>query len=567
MNPATNGQLALRDLRIQRRKNRIQDLEWFDALYRVYLAAFVGGGVIMFLSGLVGDAPLDADQFASVTTHTPHVVGLVTAVVVFAGLRSGARGGPIAIEEAEVRHVLMAPIERGHALRRPALQRLRTAAFAGAIVGATANQLLQRRLPEVDAPFVAFVTTGAIAGAAIGALFVVTALVAHGLGMGQSLATALGTALVAAQAGVTFTNASLPGPFDFVGSVSMWWHRVHLWDAIGIAIIVVLVGIAFTRVGSFSLEALARRSALVTQMKFAVTLQDLRTVVLLRRQLSQEHMRPQPWLNLPRRLRGNVVVARGVRSIVRFPARRILRMAMLSGVAGAAMVIAWEGTTPTIVAAGLLVFVVGLDVVEPLSQEIDQPDRTDSFPRERGWLLIRHLIVPSVAMVPFTVVGVAVAVAMRPEASTLAMGALLGLSLAAGGVGGAALNAVNGAPDPAGSATSGLALPPEMSGMGTVLRGVFPPVVTIIATLPLLAVRESASTGTEVANGLRAIGAVAILLTLVAGWIHRRDAIKAWFRTAASEAQAAKTTNSTTANSTNTTSTTTTSSNPEGNTP
>jgi hypothetical protein len=119
-------------------------------------------------------------------------------------------------------------------------------------------------------------------------------------------------------------------------------------------------------------------------------------------------------------------------------------------------------------------------------------------------------------------------------------GLLLGLSAAAGAVAGAALNSVSGAPDPAGSATAGLALPPEMSGMGTVLRGALPPAITVVACLPLLAVRESVANGNELANALRAIGAVALMVTLVGGWIRQRDAIRSWYRDASQQAQAAK---------------------------
>ena len=170
------GIQALRDMRTSRRKNRLQDLEWFDALYRVYLAAFIGGGVIMFLSGLVGDAALTDTEFADMTSSLPHVVGLVAALVVFLGARSGAHGGPIAIEEAEVRHVLMAPIERSRALRHPAMQRLRTFVFVGAIVGGVANQLLARRIEDAPSSMMSFVVYGAIAGGLIGALFIITAL-------------------------------------------------------------------------------------------------------------------------------------------------------------------------------------------------------------------------------------------------------------------------------------------------------------------------------------------------------------------------------------------------------
>lgn len=531
---------ALRDMRTSRRKNRIQDLEWFDALYRVYLAAFVGGGLIMFLSGLVGDDPLVGQEIIDVATHTPHVVGLATAIIVFLGLRSGAHGGPIAVEEAEVRHVLMAPITRKKALRNPALQRMRSFVFVGAISGAVANQLLERRLIDASASIFMFIVFGAITGGIIGALFVISALLAHSFGVNQTIATAIGSVLIATQATVTFAAVKLPGPFDFVGSTSMWWLRIHYWDLIGLAVVVILGVISIARVGSLSLEALARRSALVSQMKFAVTLQDLRTVVLLRRQLSQEHMRVKPWVRLPRTMGGDVVVVRGLRSLMRFPLRRLVRMASLSGVAGYGFVVAWNGTTPAVVGVGLLLFVIGLDVVEPLSQEIDQPDRTDSFPRERGLLLTKHLIVPAITAVPFVFVGVGVATIARPQLSTVVFGMLIGLTAGAGAVAGAAINSVAGAPDPGGSATSGLALPPEMSGMTTVLRGALPPTITIIACLPLLAVRESVNSGNELLNALRAIGGVVLVITLVGGWIRQRDVIRSWYRNASQQTIDAK---------------------------
>jgi hypothetical protein len=128
---------------------------------------------------------------------------------------------------------------------------------------------------------------------------------------------------------------------------------VNAIDALGVLAVVILTAVSLLVVGRFSLEALARRSALVSQMKFAVTLQDVRTVVLLRRQLSQEHMRVKPWVKVPRILRRDVVVGRGFRSMMHFPIRRIIRMKLLAIAAAGAMVLAWRGTTPMVVPAGL----------------------------------------------------------------------------------------------------------------------------------------------------------------------------------------------------------------------
>ena len=518
-------------MRTVRRRHRVAELEWFESLYRVYLAAFVGGGSVLFLSGLVGDRPIEGDALADLTRHLPHVVGLLTALVVFLGLRSGANGGPIAVEEPEVRHVLLSPVPHSAVLRHPAIQRMRTFAFAGALAGAAANQLLQRRIPTAEANLVVFAMWGALAGAVIGSLFVVSALVAHGTGAPRWSMTALGAALIAWQTWVTVSDVRVAGPFDFVGSLSMWWLRVSWRDLIGFAAVVVLIGVAIKLAGDLSLEALARRSSLVSQLKFAVTLQDIRTVMLLRRQLSQEHMRARPWVKVPRTMRRDPVVGRGFRSFAHFPARRLVRMLLLCLAASVAMVWAWRGTTPGVVVAGLLLFVMGLDAVEPLSQEVDQPDRTDALPVDRGLLMTRHLIVPALTMVPFVPVAVLVAFVMEPGGSTLAYAALFAVPALLGGLAGAAINTVAGAPDPVGGAMQGLAMPPEMSGLTTLLRGAWPPAVSVIACLPVLGLRAGLENGRDaLGNSMRGVGAVVIVLVLVAGWVRQRDAIHEWFR-------------------------------------
>lgn len=542
MNSATVGIDALQDMRSQRRRHRVADMEWFEALYRVYLAALIGGGAVLFLSDSVTDEPLVGSQIRDLHLHTPHVIGCLVALSVFLGLRSGANGGPLAVEEAEVRHVLMAPVDRGGVLRHPAIQRLRTFMFAGAIAGGVANQLLGRRLPKASAGLVTFAVWGAVAGAIIGALFIVSALLVHGLHIPRWSATALGAVLLSWQIGVTASATNLAGPFDFVGSISMWWSRWQPLDLIGIIVVAVLTILAVSLTNRLSLEALARRSGLVSQMKFAVTLQDIRTVVLLRRQLSQEYMRVQPWWKVPRVLRRDVVVGRGLRSITHFPARRFLRMVLLSVAAGASLVVSWHGTTPAVVIAGLCLFILGLDVVEPLSQEVDQPDRTDALPVERGLLMTKHLVVPSLVVLPFVVPGIAVAYVLEPHNSTIGYGFLFGITAALGGVAGAVINAVKGAPDPIGGAAESLALPAEVSGMGTVIRALWPPVVSIICSAPVAIARHAQERGLDATGtGLRACGAVLVILGLVAGWVRQRDHIREWF-------QAAKTTSPQTQN-------------------
>ncbi len=537
---------ALRDMRGQRRRHRVETIEWFEALYRVYLAAFMGGGAILFLSSVAGDEQITGQALRDVIANIPHVVGFIAALVVFIGLRSGANGGPIAVEEAEVRHVLMSPIEHAAVLRHPAIQRLRTFAFAGAIAGGTANQLLGRRITSAGTSLALWALYGAIAGALLASLFVVAALLIHALAIPRWATTSIGVCILAWQGAVTFTGSSIAGPFDFIGSISRWWlNGVHVPDIVAIAVVLLITAVAVSLAGRLSLEALSRRSSLVSQLKFAVTLQDIRTVVLLRRQLSQEHMRVKPWVKVPTLLRRDIVVGRGFRSIAHFPLRRIIRMELLTVSAAGALVMAYRGTTPAIVVAGLLLFVVGLDAVEPLSQEVDQPDRTDALPVERGLLMTKHLIVPALVTLPFLFVGVLVAVVLEPAVSTVGYAFLLGIPALLGGVAGASINAVKGAPDPVGGANEALALPPEMSGIGNVIRAAWPPTVAIVSCAPVLALRLSIENNSQVfGNTLRATLGVFMFLTLIAGWVRQRDAIHKWFRTAQQQSKASTRTES-----------------------
>lgn len=528
----TTGIDALRSMRTDRRKRRVQDMEWFDTLYRVYLAALIGGGAIIFLSSLVKDEQFRGQQMLDVVHNTPRVIGLVMAVVVWLGMRGGSNGGPLSLEEAEVRHVLLAPVDPARVLRHPAIQRMRTMAFTGALAGAATGLVIGKRMPPTwgEGP-ASFVILGAVGGAMIGASFIVSALLVHGLRIHRSIVTLVAAALVAWQTCTVFLPSHPHGPFTAFGLVC--FAHIDISPVIGTLVFVALAVVALLTVGNLRIEALARRSALVSQLKFAVTLQDIRTVVLLRRQLSQEHMREKPWFRAPAPLRRDPVITRCLRSVAHFPLRRLARMALLATVAAVALVGAWRGTTPAVVVSGLALFLLGLDVIEPLSQEVDQPDRTDSIPLERGLLLARHLTVPAIITLPFTAIGTAVAYALEPHGMTLVAGALIGIPATMAGLAGAVINAVKGAPDPASEANAGLFMPPEVSGMTTVIRAVWPPVVSIIGSVPVVALVKAVEKNQNVPGTMArtALGVFSVCF-LTAGWVRQRDHIRAWFRNA-----------------------------------
>jgi hypothetical protein len=411
------------------------------------------------------------------------------------------------------------------------------------VFGGSFGQLAGRRLPGTA---IAWFASGALFGILVGLAWVGTALVAHTTRLPLTTATAIGLVLIGWQVAAVATD--LPGPADLWGDIALWGWRQHPVDLLAVAVAVAIVAIGLLGVGRTSLEALDRRASLVAQLRFAVTMQDLRTVILLRRQLSHEHTRARPWLRLPSRGGGDPVRRRGWHSLLRLPVGRLVRMVALAAAIGACQVAVLRGTTPLVAVSALLSFVLGLEVLEPLSQEVDQPDRTDSFPIERGDLMVRHLVAPAVVLLPFALIGLAVATAILANlhdgpglGGSLGVGALVALATAYGGAAGSTVSVVRDAPDPMSTNNQEMFLPPEMAGITTSLRMLIPLVVSGIGALSVLLVRAalrgpdpSAVLGTAIRT---AVGVV-LLCAAVVMWVRKRDAFRRWWRGFVAEGRA-----------------------------
>ncbi|MFV0306845.1 MAG: hypothetical protein ACK5OX_03770 [Desertimonas sp.] len=507
---------TIRELRRVRQRRRLGELEWFEVAYRAYFIAFVGATAAVLLAGLIDDVAPDTGQLADVARLGGRVLGVIPIAAVALGLRSGADGGPIALEAADVHHLLLAPVPRRAVLTRPVVQRIRTAAFGAAVAGAVAGMLAADRLPGSRS---AWALSGAALGAATGATFVAVAVIAHALGVGRPLATALGLILLGVQ--VAAAVDAIPfGPGDTLGSLGMWGWRQHPIDLVGVAAVGVLVGMAIALADRLGAAPLVRRAGLVAQLRFAATMQDLRTVMLLRRQLRGEHARARPWIQVPARRRGAgwAVWQRDWRSLARYPVARLGRMAGLALLAGGAATITAAGTTPAVVGVAVLWHLFGLDILEPMSQEIDHPDRTDGFPRPRGWMLVRHLGASAAATVPFALGGAAVVAVAHPDHALVAI--TLAVPVALGGAAGAVVSIVRDAPDPlGGSITNNAALPPELTGFATTARLALPFVVSVLGTLPMLAGVASPTLSVAARAGV----ASGLLVAAVVWWVRRRD--------------------------------------------
>jgi hypothetical protein len=204
-------------------------------------------------------------------------------------------------------------------------------------------------------------------------------------------------------------------------------------------------------------------------------------------------------------------------------------MAALGVVAGLCLVGVWAGTSALVVPAGLAMYVVGLDSVEPLAEELDHPDIQNQIALPAGWLHLRQLLPSALLCVVAGIIAIAGAVAVGGGYLALEVGAVALIPAALGGAAGAALSVVNG-PPPAAS-VSGM-LPPELAGSLVMLRLIVPPLLAVLGCLPVLVARHAWHNHERVAAAelllaLPMLGLIALGLV----WVRFSEDIKAWWQT------------------------------------
>jgi hypothetical protein len=452
-----SGLSALRDLRKARRRHRLADIHWSDAIYRVYVFTLAVGGLVWWVIATLGSRPVDAEGLRSFVRFAPVAAGGLLASAVWGGVRSGVRGGPVALEHAELVHVLGSPLDRKRILRYPSFQQYRRGLLIGSGVGAVAGRMTS---PFVPGGGFRWTGVGLVFGAVCGILWMGSALVTSGRRL-PSLRTQLVIGVLMVLTVLNLWVRSLPAPFSLLGrSVLLGLSsRVHSTSVPLVAAAVVLVialGVAAFGIAGchgINIERAQQRAALVGQLRFAVTTQDLRAVVLVRRQLNADVNRRDPWITVPSG-KGveRAVLARSAKSFARWPARRFVRLLLLASVAGITARAGWGGAVPLFLIPGLAAFLAGLDVVEPLSQDADHLSLLASYPRHRGRLANRLIIVPGLVLVVVGIVGAligwvsALLFGQTLEAKQIGVALALGVVWALSGTLAAALSVALGPP-------------------------------------------------------------------------------------------------------------------------
>ena len=502
-----------------RRRHYIREGDWVDSLYKTYVTVIAALVALFYLGAAFGSADASAATVRDVEAHAPAVLGLVVAVFAALGLRSGARGGPLAVAAPDVTYLLLAPVPRSVALRATAWRQLRGVLLLPTIAGGVAANIVANHFGGEQVFWI-------VAGAAFGALAALltwgAALVASGRRWSSRRAQLVGAALVV-WAGIDVALATGTSPMTQIGRVALGplsWS----WSAlIGIVLPVVLAGWGLAGIGGASVEPLRRRAQLVRELRFAATLQDLRSVIVLHRELAQELPRSRPWWRVGGGLRAGPSRRRDWQGYARWPLVRVVRVVVLASVAGAALIGVWRVNDAFVVVAGLALFFAGVDTVEGLAQEHDHPNRAELIPVAWGRLVLDHIVAPACALALVGIVGIVVFFAAVESTDALLVGVIVLVPAALATAVGAATSVVAGAPSP----TLYVDFPfPEFGALWLIVRQLLPPRIAITAMVPVAVAHDAL--GHESSAAGAALGATLLPLGLVAitgRWLQTRSRV------------------------------------------
>jgi hypothetical protein len=412
-------------------------------------------------------------------------------------------------------------VPRGTVLRRSAASQARGVLLVGAVVGAVAGNLAAFRLPGERA---AWVVSGVGFGALAALVVWSAALVASGNRVGTRLATAIGVVLIAWSVAdvVTHGHTSFPTALASIALLPMTSDAGAIAASV-VAVVVVLAatGFGLLRIGGASIEAAERRAQLVGELRFAATLQDVRTVIVLHRELALQRPRSRPWFRVSRPARWSPCWTRDWQGVARWPGNRLLRQIVFGLLAGGALAAVWNGSPALVLVAGIALFLAALDATEGLAQETDHPLIAAGSPVTWGRLLVDHLLAPAVLVVLTELGGFALVAVFTNSATALEVTALVLVPAAIAATAGAAAAVVLGTPSANLLAFGSQLGFPEISMLLVLLRQTFPPALAILGVVPI-AIAEGSATGAVSA----AAGALALPLLAAAGvivWIHRQE--------------------------------------------
>src|SRR5439155_5954699 len=117
-------------------------------------------------------------------------------------------------------------------------------------------------------------------------------------------------------------------PPSWIGLVALWPLAPSPLALAALPLVGAVVAVGIRSAGGTPLELVERRAGLVSELRFAAALRDVRGVTRTWRSLAQEDPRSRPWVRISASW-GPPVWNRHWRSLARWPGGRVVRVAAL----------------------------------------------------------------------------------------------------------------------------------------------------------------------------------------------------------------------------------------------
>lgn len=329
-----------------------------DPVEFLYLAVITIGFVVPAIESSGGTRPpLIAPSTAAL------LIGAAVAVLVGGALRSGARGAALYVSAPFVFFVLLAPGDRGLALRRPVLSHLASAAVIGAVLG-LAVSLLVARWVGVASPGLA--ASGLLCGAAVSIACSAAGLIAAGRKMRSAHAWVM-SAILLAWSGVDAVTRRVTSPMGAVGQLAVNSWRLADLVMIGLTA-ATLVVLALRWIGGLSIEGLGRRSETTSSSRLSMAMNDARWLLVTRRTLHGERFRTGATPRPPDRLHAPAIL-RVWWGTARWPLRMWGRVGAAAIAAG--LLLPLRSNVGALAIGGIAMYLAAFELSEALGQLAD----------------------------------------------------------------------------------------------------------------------------------------------------------------------------------------------------
>ena len=396
-----NSETAVRS--VAKEINSARRAHFFDVNDK--LTVVVKGYFIVAIVGIIVDLitnssvliKIDKPFTASFIRYIPTITLFIYIAALSVGLSAGAKGGPITVFRSEMRLVFLAGTNHPELLRRKYLKLVFLRSYVSILVGVVIGALLYhldngyKLLPAVAMAVIAYTSSNIYIGASIvGNLTRIRPEFVYLV------------SVVAAVATYIFTVANNVSIVANLGGISLF--AVGRYPSEGLVIPIfalIVVGAGFLLVARFELEPIERRSELISKLRFAVALRDIRGVISLSRALGDggytPRRLPRPLMNLTMRPRRSATYL-SFSNFYNWRLRRYIRLVLTVSISVYAINLSIARATVDGLIALPFVVLAGLEMSDTVGSLVDHPNQFINYPVEDGWLLSRSLLFPAAAL-------------------------------------------------------------------------------------------------------------------------------------------------------------------------